>query len=110
MGDPFPVLVRLGRKAQHKVQLDLVPASAKGHGGSDHDVILRDAFVDDIPKPLGPGFRCKGQRTLPDILHFLHDVQGEIVDSQGRKGDINGLSLKVADQILQKFRKSRIIA
>ena len=75
MGDPFPVLVRLSRKTQHKIQLDLVPASVKGHGGSDHDVILRDAFVDDIPKPLGPGFRRKGQRALPDILHLLHDIQ-----------------------------------
>ena len=110
MGDALHVVLRLGRQSQHKVELDLVPAAVESRRGPLHDILFRDALVDDIAEPLRAGLRREGQGALLDILHLLHHIEGEIVDAEGRQGNIDGFCPEIVNEVPKKLRKLRVIA
>ena len=80
--DAQHVLVRLCRQAEHKVELDVVPAAGKGRGAGGENLLFGDVFIDDVPQPLGTGLRCKGQAAFADLLQLLHQLIGEVVGPQ----------------------------
>ena len=103
------VLLGLRRESEHKVELHLGPAAVESGGNTPHDVLFRNALIDDIAKTLGPGFGRKGERTLFDILNALHDIERKSVDAQGRKRDVDFSLLGVLNQVLQKFLQVGVV-
>ena len=104
------VLLRLGRLAQHKVQLHLIPASAKCICCTAQNVFFPQPLIDHIPHPLGTAFRRKGQRAFLHILHLAHDIQRKCINAQGRQGYIDILCLSVFfDQIIDQSLQLGIV-
>src|SRR5699024_12031952 len=75
--DLFHILFCLTRKSEHKVEFDFIPASFKGFGSAVQNHLFGQSFVNDIPHPLGSGFRRKGQTALLDVLYLSHHIQRE---------------------------------
>ncbi len=73
--DLLHILLRLGGKPQHKIELDLIPAACKCLSCAVQNNFLGQSFVDYIPHPLGTCLRCECQAALAYILHLAHDVQ-----------------------------------
>ena len=109
-GNALLVLLRLRGKAQHKIQLHLIPAALKGIPGALKNHFLRKAFVNNIPQALGAGLRRKGNAALADILNLAHHIQRKSVNPQGRKGDIYALLTEIFHKVGHKLRKPGIIA
>ena len=105
----FDIFFRFCWQAKHKIQLYLVPATLECCGRTAKDIIDRKALVDDITHTLCTCFRCKGQGALLDILHLAHNVQRKSIDTQGRQGNIDLLSVTFFDQIVDKLRKLGVI-
>ena len=73
-GNAQNVLVGLCGQAQHKVELDVVPAAFKRGGTGLQDLRLRHILVDSVAQALGTGLRRKGQTALAHLLQPQHQV------------------------------------
>ena len=110
MGDILPVLLRLCRLAEHEIELHLVPSASESLPCTMKNILLRQALVDDIPKPLRSCFRSESQRALADILHLAHHIKRECIDSQGRERDVDLPLPVLPDQVIHQLREAGIIA
>ena len=108
-GDPFHIFDRLRRKSEHEIELYTVPAALERQRRTVQDIFLGKALIDDVSEALGACLRRKGKAALLDILHLAHNVEGERVDTQGRKGNIHALSVECVDQEGNKFLKAAVI-
>ena len=59
LGNALRVFVGLGRKPEHEIKLDLIPAAFKSRCCAAQNVLGRKAFIDHISHPLRSGFRGK---------------------------------------------------
>ena len=80
--DAEDVLVRLGREAEHVIELDAVPAARKGDGAGVQQVLLGNVLVDAVAQALAPALYGEGQAALAYLLQALHDLHGEVVCPQ----------------------------
>ena len=87
MRDSENVLIRLSRQSEHEIQFDPVPAAGEGETASAQNVFFGNAFVDNVAKPLGAGLCGESNACLLAFGQFLHQVEGERVDTQRRQGD-----------------------
>ena len=110
MGDALHVLLGLGRKAHHKVELYFVPTALECLLGAVENHFFRQSFVDHITHPLGSRLRRKGETALAHILHLAHHVQRKCVDTQGRQSDVDVLASEIINEIITQFRQMTIIA
>jgi hypothetical protein len=81
-GDFECVLIGLGRKPEHEIQFDAVPAIAEGRLGRTEEILLVDTLVDDVAQALATGLRRKGKAGLALLLDEPGEFDGERVDAQ----------------------------
>ena len=105
MSDTFHIILGFGRKSEHKIQFYFIPAALKSFSGTFQNHFLGKTFVDNITQSLRTGFRCEGQAALFDILYFLHDIQGESIDSKRRERNIHASSVTLFHQEIYQFRE-----
>ena len=105
MSDTFHIILGFGRKSEHKIQFHFIPAALKSFSGTFQNHFPGQTFVDHITQSLGTGFRCKCQAALFDILYFLHNIQGERINSKRWKGNIYASSVTFFHQEIHQFRE-----
>ena len=108
--DSLDVLHRLRGKSHHKIELHPVPAALEGVGSAGEDGLLREPLVDHVPQPVGAGLRREGQAALLHILDLAHHVQGEGVNPQGGKGDIDPFPVVLFHQKVHQPLQLTVIA
>ena len=74
LGDADDVLVRLGRQAQHEIELHAVPAAGECRGAGFQNLMLGDIFVDRVTQALRASLGRKGQSALAHLLHAQHQL------------------------------------
>ena len=85
--DTEDILIGLGRKSDHEIELNAVPAGTEGIVHSSEQVILVDAFIYDVAQPLRSRFGCKGETGLAYLLHLLKIVLYKGINAQRRQGN-----------------------
>ena len=86
---------------QHKVKLHTGVTALKGNLGSPHNLFFRNTFIDDIPQPLGTGFRGEGQAAFPNPADFFQQFSGKVIHPQRGQRKIDMGLLGVVDDFVQ---------
>ena len=103
------VLVSFIGQADHKVQLNTVPAGFKGCTDSIHQILFGNALVDNVTHFLAACFRSKGQTALTHCLYLLSDSNTEAVDTQRRQRNADAFILKFANHFMYERCQAGII-
>ena len=103
------VLVRLGRKAEHKVELDRAVAARKRAAAGFEQVLFGQILVDGVAQALRAGLWREGKARLPALLQPLHQRHGEVVGAQRRQRERQvALGAEIL-QIVAQLDKMRIV-
>jgi len=108
-GDAQNVVHGLKGEPQHEVELDAGVTALKSDAGGAHDLFFGNAFVDNVPETLGPGFRGEGQTAFPDLADLFQQLFGEVVHPEGGEGEVDVLLLGIVDDLIQHFLHLRVI-
>lgn len=103
------ILVSLGRQSHHKIELDLFPALAERGATGTHEVLLRNALIDNIAQPLRTSLRRKRQARLADLLHLMRQINRETVDTQRRQREAYFLIPEIRHQVIDQPPQTGII-
>ena len=85
VGNAEHVLVRLGRKAEHEVELDRAVSARKRAAAGFEQIFLRQILVDGVAQSLRARLGCKREAGLSALLQALHQCHGEVVRAQRRQ-------------------------
>ena len=96
------VLVGLRGKAQHKIELDAIPAPGESLGAGGEDFLLRQILVNHIPQPLGARLRGKGQSGFADGLELFHQLPREVVRPERGHGKADMVGFAVGKHIVRQ--------
>ena len=110
VGDSVKVLVRLGGKSHHKVELDHILARVKCHVHRAEKVFLKYVLIYNVAKSLCTRLGGKGQRRGADRLDLIHKLLCKAVNSEGGQRQIYHILIRPIDKSLGKLGKSRIVA
>ncbi len=81
------VRLRFGRQADHRVDLDEVPAAGEGDVGRRDHVGIGEGLVDHAPQAVGARFRREREAGLADLRDGVGEPDGEGLRAQRREGD-----------------------
>ena len=107
--DADHVLIRLGRQAQHKIQLHAVPPAGEGRGARLQNFLLGHVLVDRVAQALRPGLGRKRQAAFSHLLHLHHELAREIVRAQRRKRQIDLARRAVIQESVCKRFQLRVV-
>ena len=85
VGNAEHVLVRLGRKAEHEVELDRAVSARKRAAAGFEQIFLRQILVDGVAQSLCARLGCKREAGLSALLQPLHQRHGEVIRTQRRQ-------------------------
>ena len=85
VGNAEHVLVRLGRKAEHEVELDRAVSARKRTAAGFEQIFLRQILVDGVAQSLRARLGCKREAGLSALLQPLHQRHGEVIRTQRRQ-------------------------
>ena len=109
LGNAEHILVRLGRKSQHEVELDRAVAAGKGAAAGGQQVLLGEILVDGVAQALRAGLGRKGQAGLSSLLQSLHERHGEVVGAQARQRQADMLLGCPLVQIIQQLFQLSVV-
>ena len=110
VGNAEHVLVRLGRKSQHEVELDRAVAAGKGAAARGQQVLLGEILVDGVAQALRAGLGREGQAALAHLLQAAHDVHGKVVRAQRRQREAHAARLAVFQQPVAHLVERAVVA
>ena len=103
------ILVSFKGQANHKVQFYTVPARFEGCAYSVHQIFFGNALVDNVAHFLTACFGSEGQAALAYCLYFFSNVNGEAVDTQGRKAYADTFFFELCDKVVHQRSEAGII-
>ena len=87
IADGHQVLVRLGREADHVIQLQVLDAARKNELRAIENLVVGHRLVDNPSKPIGTRFRSNRDPPLTAGLEQLHNRLGQVVEAKRRGAD-----------------------
>ena len=110
VGDAMHVGIGFTRQADHEIELHLAPAIAHRRLDASAQLLIRQAFVDDVPHALGSRFRRKRESALAGAAQDVSDVVVKAIDALTRQREADVVVLQAIAQLYPHSGQGEVIA